>query len=83
MAYKAWRAGSSVLSAFDYMGESLAWFFGITTPKYYFELEEYKRREAEKKAEQEEAKGWSEPPEAATRLKEINTSQPTANSDEA
>ena len=48
----------------DYWGEKLAWFFGITSPKYYWELEEFKRMEAEeeerKKKEAEETFGWAE-----------------------
>lgn len=30
--------GSSTLNSIDYVGESLANFFGITTPKYQFEI---------------------------------------------
>lgn len=30
--------GSSALDTVDYLGESLANFFGITTPKYQFEI---------------------------------------------
>nr|XP_023018548.1 protein FAM177A1 [Leptinotarsa decemlineata] len=59
--YRAWSAGSSALSAVDTVGEFLASFFGITTPRYYFELLEYKRREEEKLRQQEEVKGWSQP----------------------
>lgn len=66
--YKAWSAGSTALAACDYLGESLASFLGITTPKYYFELEEYKKREAAKKALEEEKKGWSEPSEVAQQM---------------
>lgn len=79
LAYKAWSAGSTALAACDYLGESLASFLGITTPKYYFELEEYKKREAAKKALEEEKKGWSEPSEVAQQIhvtKEVNTKQP-------
>lgn len=66
------------------MGEALAWFFGITSPKYYFEIEEYKRLEAKKKAEEEKRKGWSEPSEAAQSvpLGEI-TEQPTKKNSDA
>jgi hypothetical protein len=32
-----------VLKACDYLGEGLANFFGITRPKYEYEIEEYKR----------------------------------------
>ncbi|XP_044255862.1 protein FAM177A1 [Tribolium madens] len=75
--YKTWRAGASTLAVVDSMGEFLAAFFGITTPKYYFELEEYKRREAEMKAEDEQKKGWSEAPNTeGFKLNEITTKQP-------
>ena len=36
----------SVLAA-DYCGEHLAWFFGITSPKYQYILDEYKRQLAQ------------------------------------
>lgn len=75
--YKTWRAGAGTVSALDSMGEFFASFFGITTPKYYFELEEYRRREAEQKAEKEKKEGWSEASGAENfNLKEITTSQP-------
>ena len=48
----------------DNWGEKLAWFFGITSPKYYWELEEFKKMSAEeeelKKKEAEENFGWTE-----------------------
>ncbi|KAJ8919491.1 hypothetical protein NQ315_002112 [Exocentrus adspersus] len=80
--YKAWTAGASTLSVVDSIGEYLASLFGITTPRYYFELEEYKRREKEKQQEQEQAQGWSQTPTASTvtsvsvPLKEISSNQP-------
>merc|ERR1719225_186548 len=62
--HMSWLAGSNVLAYADYWGEKLAWFFGITSPKYYWELEEFKRMEAEeeerKKKEAEETFGWAE-----------------------
>lgn len=78
LAYQAWYAGSTALAACDYVGESLASFLGITTPKYYFELEEYKKREAAKKALEEEKKGWSEPSEVVQQLpmEEVKSKQP-------
>ena len=57
-------SGSTVLTYADHWGEKLAWFFGITSPKYYWELEEFKRMNAEeeerKKKEAEETFGWAE-----------------------
>lgn len=36
-----------VFAAAELCGEKLAWFFGITSPKYGYALEEYKRMERE------------------------------------
>ena len=33
-------AGGGVLGACDTAGEKLAWWFGITSPKYYYEIQE-------------------------------------------
>ncbi|RZB70339.1 protein FAM177A1, partial [Asbolus verrucosus] len=75
--YKAWRAGAGTLAVVDSIGEFLAAFFGITTPKYYFELEEYRRKEAELQAENEQKKGWSERPNSeGLKLNDITTTQP-------
>lgn len=41
MWYQTVTAGSKALEVCDYVGESLASFFGITTPKYQFEINEY------------------------------------------
>lgn len=60
MKYKAWSMGSSTLAAMDYMGETLAYFFGITSPKYHMEIDEYDRIQRRLKKEQEDAKGWTE-----------------------
>lgn len=47
-----------MLNAVDYAGESLASFFGITTPKYQIEIDEYERiQEIQKKIEEDSA-GW-------------------------
>ncbi|XP_045581021.2 protein FAM177A1 isoform X2 [Procambarus clarkii] len=54
--------GTSALSACDYVGEGLANVLGITSPKYQYEIDEYKRCEEEEKAEREETAaeiaGW-------------------------
>lgn len=47
MWYQAATAASQTLQVCDYLGESLASFFGITTPKYQYEIEEYHRIVAE------------------------------------
>ncbi|XP_049795562.1 protein FAM177A1 [Schistocerca nitens] len=61
--HKAVSAGSTTLRACDYVGETLADFFGITTPKYQLEIDEYKRmvreEEEEKKRQDLEMGGWS------------------------
>ena len=57
-------SGTNILAFADNWGEKLAWFFGITSPKYYWELEEFKKMSAEeeelKKKEAEENFGWTE-----------------------
>lgn len=42
----------------DYAGESLASFFGITTPKYQIEIDEYERLQEEKRRLDDESAGW-------------------------
>ncbi|KAK7067068.1 hypothetical protein SK128_010787, partial [Halocaridina rubra] len=65
MYYWLLYSGSSALSACDYVGESLASFLGITSPKYQYEIDEYHRCLEEEKAREEEEKaemsGWSSP----------------------
>ncbi|XP_028174249.1 protein FAM177A1-like [Ostrinia nubilalis] len=54
----AWKSGNKVLNAVDYAGESLASFFGITTPKYQIEIDEHERLQEEKRKMEEESAGW-------------------------
>ncbi|CAH1173983.1 unnamed protein product [Phaedon cochleariae] len=72
LSYKAWSAGSSTLSVMDTVGEFMASLFGITTPRYYFELEEYKRREEMRLKQQDEEQGWSKPSSASVPLKDMS-----------
>ncbi|XP_025424718.1 protein FAM177A1-like isoform X2 [Sipha flava] len=59
--------GSNALSTVDYLGESLANFFGITTPKYQFEINYHKNimqeMNAEKVSNEENMKGWTQTPQ--------------------
>lgn len=77
-------SGSSVLSACDYVGESLANFLGITAPKYQYEIDEYNRamEEEAKLKEDEEAEmaGWTTTGELSTNTAsgETVSSDPTA-----
>ncbi|PZC77783.1 protein FAM177A1 [Helicoverpa armigera] len=57
-SHYAWKSGNKVLNAVDYAGESLAGFFGITTPKYQIEIDEYERMKEEKRKLDEDAAGW-------------------------
>lgn len=43
------------LAAADYCGEKLAWFFGITSPKYQYVLDEYNRQRAQEEEERKRA----------------------------
>lgn len=49
MIHKMSKTGSSVLMGCDYVGEKLAAFLGITTPKYSYEIEQYKKMKQEQK----------------------------------
>ena len=40
MSHGVWFAGSGFVGACDAAGEKLAWWFGITSPKYYYEMQE-------------------------------------------
>eukprot|EP00058_Branchiostoma_floridae_P004607 XP_002590095.1 hypothetical protein BRAFLDRAFT_123465 [Branchiostoma floridae] len=46
--------------ACDFLGEKLAWFFGITSPKYQYAIDEYERMQRQDKEEQEEAEREAE-----------------------
>lgn len=47
-----WRIAQSVINALDYAGETLGEFFHITTPKYSYEIEQFKK-EQEQRAKEE------------------------------
>ena len=55
--------GSTAFTYCDSFGEKLAWFFGITSPKYYYELQEFERMKEEEEEEEKRRKidehGWS------------------------
>merc|ERR1711890_40367 len=63
MLYYTWFMGSTALSYCDFVGEKLAWWFGITSPKYYYELQEFQRMKEEEEEEESRRKvdefGWS------------------------
>ena len=60
--YLAWVAATNTISVCDSVGESLAWWLGITSPKYYYEIQEAKRmikEEEERKSRLDaEMAGW-------------------------
>ncbi|KAL7646820.1 UNVERIFIED_CONTAM: hypothetical protein RMT77_002076 [Armadillidium vulgare] len=66
MAHWATKTGKNVLSTCDYIGEGLANFLGITSQKYFYEIEEYKRclkqEEEERKEEAAQMAGWTTEP---------------------
>ena len=43
VGYMIWWLGSRTLAVCDYLGENLAWFLGITSPKFQYELDQYER----------------------------------------
>lgn len=62
--YQTVWVSSRLLNGCDYVGEALADFLGITSPKYQFEIDEYKRMQAMQKEESRrqdlEMGGWNE-----------------------
>ncbi|XP_050423908.1 protein FAM177A1-like isoform X2 [Adelges cooleyi] len=58
---------SSALNKIDYLGESLACFFGITTPKYQFEINYHnnivQELNSERISDEENMKGWNPQPQ--------------------
>ena len=62
--YLSWRAAASTLTVLDSVGERLAWWLGITSPKYYYEIQEAKRmleeEEQRRKLQDAEMAGWGE-----------------------
>ena len=56
---------SQALALFDYAGESVADFLGITSPKYSYEIDEAQRMKEDEEKEREardiEMSGWIEP----------------------
>ncbi|KAK2161709.1 hypothetical protein LSH36_111g05018 [Paralvinella palmiformis] len=49
--YYVATAAASTLYVADTCGEKLAWFFGITSPKYQYAIDEYNKMKAEDEAE--------------------------------
>uniref|UniRef100_A0A146MHJ0 Protein FAM177A1 n=1 Tax=Lygus hesperus TaxID=30085 RepID=A0A146MHJ0_LYGHE len=71
------NAGNKALAACDYLGEYLANFFGILSPKYEYEIEQYKKilaEEEERKKEDLELGGWTQ---KATEVVSTEQNQPT------
>ncbi|XP_070578306.1 protein FAM177A1-like [Ptychodera flava] len=59
--YHTVSAAMGTLAVCDYLGEKLAWFFGITTPKYQYAIDEYYRNLKEEEEEAAQAKReWEE-----------------------
>lgn len=61
LVYQALHGGNCVLAACDFVGEKLAAALGITTPKYSFEIEQFKKIQKEREKSHEEEKsvgGW-------------------------
>ncbi|XP_036398824.1 protein FAM177A1 [Megalops cyprinoides] len=49
-----WRVATSTISVCDYVGERMASFFGVTSPKYQYAIDEYYRMKKEEEEEEED-----------------------------
>ncbi|GIX84071.1 protein FAM177A1 [Caerostris extrusa] len=43
IGYMFWWVGSQTLAVCDYLGENLAWFLGITSPKFQYEIDQIEK----------------------------------------
>lgn len=76
------HGANRILAACDYVGEKFAAALGITTPKYEYEIEQFKKIEKEREKAKEEEKtvgGWMQQTndnnlKASQMLNEGNTS---------
>ncbi|CAL1270933.1 unnamed protein product [Larinioides sclopetarius] len=61
--YMFWWMGSQALAVCDYLGENLAWFLGITSPKFQYEIDQFEKIMKEEEELQKHIKaenaGWS------------------------
>lgn len=76
---KAGNGSNAVLERCDTAGEAIAAFLGITTPKYGYELEVYKRMQAERAAradEDAEAANWTPVRQEENGHRQMETVQP-------
>ncbi|XP_057678612.1 protein FAM177A1-like isoform X2 [Corythoichthys intestinalis] len=51
--FHMWRAATSTISACDYLGERMASFFGITSAKYQYAIDEYYKIKKEREEKRE------------------------------
>ncbi|GIX97685.1 protein FAM177A1 [Caerostris darwini] len=62
IGYMFWWVGSQTLAVCDYLGENLAWFLGITSPKFQYEIDQIekimKEEEELQKYIKSENAGW-------------------------
>ena len=81
--YLTWIAGTSTLAVCDSLGERLAWWLGITSPKYYYEIQEAKRmkREEEERLARQDAEmaGWEKKEQEGVEEGKVVSSQEMAN----
>lgn len=54
LGYMASKSAYKSLEVCDSVGEKLAWWFGITKPKFLYEIEEYNRMKQEEAEREEE-----------------------------
>lgn len=77
-----------VLAACDFVGEKIAAVLGITTPKYNYEIEQFKKIQKEREKAEEEEKsmgGWMQETASSefklSEMKTINESNPIMTQD--
>ena len=75
-------AGKGIFKYCDHYGEKIAWFLGITSPRYYYEIEDFKRTQEEEEEEARKNKletvGWMEDGDGGTTDSEPIKSEPAS-----
>jgi len=70
MKHYSHKGTSKVMDGLEYTGETLAFYLGITTPKYQHEIDEYNRMVSKQASEDAERKAWVSSPNSTVVIDE-------------
>jgi len=82
MKHYSHKGTGKVMNGLEYTGETLAYYLGITTPKYQHEIDEYNRMVSKRASEDTERKAWVSSPSSSIVIDEQVKSSATPSSEE-